>query len=557
MALNLTPLIRQLSIVDKNSVQQRYPIDFKPTVWERGGQPIDGDFGWAQRRLIAEMERQYNSGIPVRIIILKARQLGISTITSAAQFITAMMWENRNGLVITHENETTRNLFNKVKLYWDTWPWKQIYGDPKHSTQNRMVWHNGSSLRTATARNLGAGVGTTVQFLHTSECSRYPDPETLMGGLRQGLPNLHGTFEIVESTANGVGDWFNHEWNRSIEGESSYVPLFFPWFSHYEYQIPTRLNSPNDIDDEERRLRMLGASYEALEWRRQIIPDKLHYDEDLFRQEYPSTAEEAFLTTGNNIFDLSKLREAYVPPGTVLPNGTKVIAATGDLFSRDGKSPQWISSPEGKLTVFKRPSGTRDQKLYMVGVDPTKTTTGDPACIQVINRATHEQVAVWHGNKVANELARTAYLIARWYHDAEVIIDVGGGGQAVVALFINWGYPYLWEHRQADKPKKGTNNWKGFLANHDRKSWALESVKFLLAQGLLTIHDPVTFNQMQNYVTLGAWEMGPADPREHDDGVMAFTLAVFADMTETPYSTMIRSPFEADNTLDIYTVHGS
>lgn len=551
------PLVRRLTIVDKDSVQQKYPIDFRPTVFDRAGIPVQGDFGWAQRLLIAEIERQYNAGLPVRIIVLKARQLGLSTITAGVEFLTSMLWENRNGLVITHENETTRNLFNKVKLYWDTWPFKELYGDPKHSTQNRMVWQNGSMIRTATAKNLGAGVGTTVQFLHTSECSRYPDPETLMGGLRQGLPRRHGTFEIVESTANGVGDWFNHEWNRAIEGESSYVPLFFPWFKHYEYQMPTGLRSPNDLDDEERRLKALGATYEAIEWRRHIIPDQLHYDEDLFRQEYPATAEEAFMTTGNNIFDLHHLRQSYIPPGTELPDGTHVVAATGDLYTPDGRNPQWRPSPDGRLTVYKKPSKRVDQKLYMVGIDPTKTSTGDPACIQVFNRATHEQVAVWHGYKVANELARIAYKIARWYHDAEVIIDVGGGGQAVVALFIEWGYPYMWEHRQADKPKKTNNNWKGFLANHDRKVWAIESVKYQLAQGLITIHDPVTFNQMQNFITLGSWEMGPADPRDHDDAVMAFTLAVFADMTEPPYTHFtLRSSLDDQKSLDIYSGYG-
>lgn len=555
--MNLLPLIRQLKVVEKDSgAFLPFPIDPHP----------DRDFGWAQRQLVQEIERQYNCGQPVRVIVLKARQLGISTITTATIFLWAMIFDNFESLILTHENDTTQSLFEKTQSYWENSPFNGLL-EAKHSTQRRLVWSNGSSIRTATAGNRNAGVGRTIRALHTSEASRYPEPEELMGALRQALPKVHGTIEIVESTARGIGNWFHDEWMRAVEGDTSYAPLFFPWYKHYEYSshhvgmarglLPT--HRPDQLDEEERRLLRLGASYEALEWRRWIIPNELNYDEDFFRQEYPATPEEAFLTSGSNVFNLSHVRNAFVPVGSILSDGRTVRAGLGDLHSRSGhEEPEFISAPDGRLTVFRAPSRRVDPELYEIAVDPTRTVYGDPACVQVLNRASGEQVAVWHGSVNPNELARVSFLLGRWYHYGQLIVEIGGGGAGVVSLLIEWNYPYLWRHKQQDRiqPKLGDLR-VGFSSNYDRKNWAVGALQYALGKGFVTIHDNKTLHQLQNYIQVSQWEMGNGDPGGHDDAVMALVLAVYGSTTDRePYKPPeYRVPL--DDGLELFQQHGA
>ena len=554
--MELLPLIRQLKVIEKETgAFLPFPIDHRP----------GADFGWAQRQLVAEVERQYNSGDPVRIIVLKARQLGLSTVTTAITFLWAMIFDNFEALILTHENDTTQSLFEKTQSYWENSPFNGLF-QAKHSTQRRLVWSNGSSIRTATAGNRNAGVGRTIRSLHTSEASRYPEPEELMGALRQALPKVHGTIEIVESTARGIGNWFHDEWQRAVEGDTSYAPLFFPWYKHYEYSsahvgmarglLPTQ--RPDQLDEEERRLLRLGATYEHLEWRRWVIPNELNFDEDFFMQEYPATPEEAFLSSGTNIFNLSHVRNAYVPVGSAQEDGRQVRAGVGDLHSLDGhRHPEFISAPDGKLTVYRAPSRRPDPLLYEIAVDPTRTTYGDPGCVQVINRATMEQVAVWHGHPDPNEMARVAQTIGRWYHNGQIIVDVGGGGSGVVSLLIQWGYPNMWRHRQADRVMKSQEHAAyGFSATYDRKAWAVGALQYALGKGFLTFHDDKTLHQLQNYIQIGGWEMGNGDSNGHDDAVFALILAVYGSMTEEPYAPP-EYRLTTDSGLELFQQHGA
>ena len=89
--------------------------------------PTIGDWGWAQRPFVAEIERQYNTGRPVRIIVLKARQLGISTATEAVLFLWSFFHRGTNGLVLSYEDGQAQELFQMTKLYWDTWPHRGLY----------------------------------------------------------------------------------------------------------------------------------------------------------------------------------------------------------------------------------------------------------------------------------------------------------------------------------------------------------------------------------------------------------------------------------------------
>jgi len=515
--LSLRPLTERLTIQKKDLKVE--PID------------LTDPFAWAQAALLREIERQYNLGLPVRIIVLKGRQLGISTVTEGTLFNWTFIHPGTRSLVIAHESKAAQHLFDMTKLMWEEWPFNALYTE-KHNTIKSLSWvETRSSMSVATAKNAGSGRSFTYHAVHCSECAFWEDPERLMVGLNQSIPHKHGTIVILESTANGVGNWFHEEWQRAMDGESQFVPLFFPWFMHEEYCFPDTSLKYWDLMKDERQLFDQGVYLNGqrfkltlgqLAWRRHTIMNDCLGDAEMFKQEYPCTPNEAFLSTGRNVFPLERLDEhTDIHPGT-----------RGMLVNDNGKI-RFVRDASGPLTIYKAPGRDPLLSKYVVAGDPTKTTYGDAACIQVLNRFTFEQVAVFHQHLDAVPFAHEIMKLGYFYNEAIVNTEIEGPGYATIGVILDNGYPDVWMHRWGDKAPGMVSQSYGWSTNYQRKHWAIEKVKFLLAQrGGLRIHDALTHDQMENFVYQENGEMGPASDRLNDDAVMALAIAVVTTLTE-------------------------
>jgi hypothetical protein len=490
---------------------------------------LDEEFAWAQKGMVREVIRQYNEEKPVRIIALKARQLGMSTATAATLFNWAFLLPGAQGMIIAHDTETTQSLFEKTALAWEHWPMNVAY-TLRHQTQRRLTWkETNSSIRIATAKNVKSGRGRTIHALHASEVAFWEDPETLMTGLRQTIPNKHGTIIVMESTANGVGNYFWRQWQLAEQGESDFAPLFFPWFMHPEYRASFVTITKRDLDEYETWLyEELKVPLECIEWRRWAIPNLTNGSEDEFKQEYPATPEESFLTTGRPVF----------PPQALYACFRDSPCARGYISSKGGRY-EFVNNPLGELRVYKKPFADKSWRGYFVAADPSRSTIGDPSCIQVINRATFEQVAVWHGVTDPVTLAHHIIRIGRYYNDAEVSVEVEGGGQATIGVLLDQNYPHIWQHRRADKHQGQLANTYGWSTNYNRKQWMIGTTIRLLTDHSLLLHDQETFDQMLDYVVLNAetGSMGNSSRDGHDDAVMAICQAVICAITTGPPGT--------------------
>lgn len=517
--LRLTPLMERMMIQKKNPDMSSSRTSFwRPT------EP----FAWAQNILLAEIERQYNLGLPVRIIILKGRQIGISTITEGVLFNWCFIHPGSISLVIAHETRASQNLFAMSNLMWETWPFRNLYTE-HHASAKLLSWReNRSQMSVATARNTGSGRSFTYSAVHCSECAFWDDPETLMTGLSQTVPNKHGTIVIIESTANGIGNWYYNEWKRAVSRDSDYVPLFFPWYKHYEYDFPTTTLKYTDLTVDERKIlsdfKSKGMTIGKLAWRRHCIKNNCGNDENQFHQEYPLTPQEAFLSTGTNIFPLQKLDECYYPRRGM----------QGMLVNNNGKI-EFIKDSSGPLTIYKWPGKTKIKDMpykYVVAGDPTHTTFGDKACIQVFNRFTLEQVAVWHGHIDPIPFGHKLIELGFFYNTALVNCEMEGPGYGTIAVLLQLNYPDIWRHRWADKAPGKLSTSYGWSTNRQRKLLAVDQTIFVLGQRAIKIHDEVTYQQMMDYVILNNGEMGPASEKGHDDAVMALMIAIASTMME-------------------------
>lgn len=491
----------------------------------------DDDFAWAQREFIKEVEYQHNTGQPVRIIVLKGRQVGISTVTEALLFLWCFFFPGSNSLVMSKDRPSSESLFEMTKLMWNLWPFRALFTTTRSSTR-RLSWAETlSNFQVESAKGKEVGRGGTLQAVHMSEVAFWENAEQLTGSLMNSIPNRHGTIIILESTANGVGGWFYDEWMKAIRGDSDFTALFFPWFLHKEYTIRRTSLTARQLTPTERKLQEnFGLTLGQLAWRRRKIREN-NGDEDLFKQEFPCTWMEAFLSTGDNVFPLEALAECYFPAGTMY-QGQKVGMSRGTLVNANGRI---VFSKDfgGNLKVFKKPDPAGKMR-YIVAADPSRTTTGDPSCIQVLNRVTLEQVAVWRGHATTDELAEIISLIGFWYNTAVVNIEVQGGGQGVIAVLIHTRYPNLWKWRKPDRPLGKLGNVFGWVTNMNTKPWGIGSLQSYLHRRGITIHDPDTYLEMMEYTLLDGVEMGPASPSGTDDTVMALMIALMTHITEAP-----------------------
>lgn len=483
---------------------------------------------WAQKQVLAAVNEQYTNGQPVRIVVLKARQLGISTISEALMFAWVVLHENTYGLVIAHEIDASEYLLNMTKLYWETFPFKDLY-TTKYVSRKELAWEEtGSSIRIATAKNMRAGRSRTINALHGSEIAFWDRPDEMMLGLRQTIPNTPQSMMILESTANGVGNWFYDTWQNAVAGDNDYHPLFFPWWEHPEYTASfsnLKKETLSHLDEDERVLKKMGVDDDHLVWRRWAIRNLADSNIERFMQEYPATPEEAFIASGTNVFPVENLKQVYEPK-----NGVK------GFLQRRGNAVEFIPDRSGSLTIFRKPSSDLSWGKYFVGADPTHTTMGDNACAQVINRRTYEQVAIWNGKIDPMTFAEELAKLGAFYNHATISTEVEGPGYATIGRLVEIDYPHIWRNRWADKSPGKISETMGWSTTWKRKEWAIGWLIKLIADRDMTIHDAKTYDEMRTYVTLPNGGYGPADGsgRSFDDCVMAMAIACICASTEGP-----------------------
>lgn len=265
-------------------------------------------FKWnrAQRRFyerIREVEKQKR---PVRVIVLKARQLGFSTWVQSYQWAQCAMHPNRNALTVSFDDVSTIEMFQKVQLI------RRRLWFPPEAQRDRgelIELKSGSTFHLRTAGNKSAGRSQTIHSLHLSECAMWDNADEVLTSLLQAVPSKPGTFVVYESTAQGAVGSFYEKWRAAERGESDDIAFFAPWHEDPEYRLEFATSDERNrfgrsLDHSESVLAdRHGLTLEQLAWRRWKIRNDCGGSIPKFKQEFPSTASEAFLSTGAAVFD--------------------------------------------------------------------------------------------------------------------------------------------------------------------------------------------------------------------------------------------------------------
>lgn len=532
--IKLLPLIKELKILTKDLQVVRL-----------------GDvINYAQVDFIKKAERQLATRGQIRICVLKARQIGISTIIEAIAFVLSMAFDNFSTKIVSHESESAGHILAMTRRYWDGYLFRDFHKE-KYGGMKHLAWTSGSKIDISTAKNEGAGRSTTIQLLHASEVAFWPKPEVLMSGLAQSIPTFGLTAIFLESTANGVGNYFHKQCTGAMKGDSEFEFAFYPWYKHPEYTaafVPEEVREQYAnllvLTEEEQRLRhQFGINDSRLMWRRWCIQNKCQGDVEMFHQEYPTTPHEAFLSTGLNVFPLDGLLDHYQPR-----KGKRGV------LRRVGNDVKFFEDHNGPLTIFAEPSPDTDWGIYIAGGDPTHTTVGDYACIQVLNRRTMEQVAVYRRKIDPINFGKDMQLVGTYYNAAMLVPEKEGPGYATVGCIVGDNYPLVYISQNVAKAqgKITGNDIYGWSTNNSTKHLAVQHLKKAVTDPVvsigeqsygLIIHDSVTLLEMRDYVTTdtgGSYENN--DGSEYDDGVMALAIATTVHELEPPppaYETVL------------------
>ena len=461
----------------------------------------------AQKILIDAVNKQIEEEGKVRIVILKARQQGLSTAVGGYLYFNVSQRKANRAMVVTHHSDSTRALFDMTKRYHDNMP-EILKPHTKYSSRRELFFDQlDSSYVVATAGGESIGRGETIQHLHASEVAFWPSSTAneTFNGLIQAVPNTEGTSVFVESTANGVSGLFYDLWKGAIEGKNGFVPVFIPWYLDPGYREP--VSQPLDHTPEELELiEKYNLDDEQLAFRRKRIAQN---GIDLFRQEYPAEADEAFLTTGRPVFNpdflAKRLREA--------PDPIQRLALEGEEF---------VDHPRGELTLYRRHD---PGETYYIGADVSMGVRGGDYSVAQILDSKKRQVAIWRGMVHPDFYATVLYHLGLFFNQALIIVENNGHGLlTAVRLGKDLAYPNIYTEEIEGKLVDKETLTLGFRTTVKTKPLIIDKLRAALREQEIEINDKVTLREMLTYIVTETGSM-EAEPGCFDDCVMALAMA--------------------------------
>ena len=501
---------------------------------DKAGKIIDLKINQGQQKLYDAIKEQHNQGKPIRIIVLKARQIGFSTLTESIIFKNTATKFNVNAGIITHKEEATTNLFNMSKRMYDNLP-DNMKPSLKRSNAKELIFDNDegtglkSKIKCMTAGSSGVGRSDTFNYLHISELAFWGNnaKETTIG-LFQAVPNLPNTMIVIESTANGF-EYFKELWDMAVKGESDFIPVFVGWNELTDYQMPY---TGFELTDYEKNIQKLyNLSLEQLTWRRWCIKNNCGGDEQQFKQEYPINPQEAFISSGNCVFD----KEIVINRIQELPKPLKIgyFEYKYDDTKPMGKKIsdiKWINDKNGYIELYELPTIYK----YCIGGD-TAGEGSDWFTGHVLNAKTGKQVARLRHQMDEDLYVRQMYCLGYWYNSKDKEGRVSPALMCIESNFssfpnkelVRLGYTNMFVREKEDRFSGVIDKSYGFKTTSVTRPVIIAELVKIVRESVELIYDKLTLEEMLTFVRN---EKGRPEAQQgaHDDLVMGLAIAYYA-----------------------------
>jgi len=493
---------------------------------------------------------------PVRIIILKARQTGVSTETEAIIFQDTATNDNVSSLIIAHDKESTQHLFKMSKLFYDKLdidfkPMRRtsnkievLFENPNDKTRDREPGLR-SVIRVETANNMQAGRAFTVQNLHISELAFWEKPEEVMTGLSQAVPDIEDSMIVVESTANGVGGYYYDMWQDAKAGRNDFTPIFIAWFElkKYRKEVPPDFeiidwDHPN-YGNELRLKERFKLDDQQIYWRRWTIKNKCNNRLDKFKQEYPSDDIEAFITTGKNVFDNEVIQD-YKAQVKTPQIGEFVEVEFKNANGLLEKKIEFKLNHTGNWAVWKLPE--KDNR-YILGCDVAEgLADGNYSTVEILDKKNMEQVAEYCGHIRPEVFSKELAKVGKYYNEGLIAVEVNNHGLTTLT-HLKPLYYRLYYRPEFGKRVVHTTENLGWKTTQKTKSLMIDRLDTALRDKDLILYSEKLLDELATYTEFADGSTG-ASGKNFDDRVMALAIAVMVWPTLPLNIKEVRKPKE-------------
>jgi len=482
------------------------------------------------------IEEQRRAGKPVRLVILKPRRTYFTVGSCAEMFHQVPFYPGQRGLIIADKYKPAALEAFDYLLQFQRGYKPFTRGSTRimlprlvKDTEQELKWANESTFEVLSADG-GEIRGGGRHFVLLDEVAFWRNAGVTLTGVLNMVPFLPETMVIVQSTANGIGGEFYELAQKAQDpaNDSGWKFLFFSWLEHPFYK--TALNDDECIHlqrtltrDEVQLQEMHRATLEQLAWRRKRIATECRGSLDIFNQEFPTTAQDAFLAGGRPAFDHKALSRHPVSLGT--SGELKVIEET------PVRRLQFQIQDRGRFTFWKRPEiGHR----YVIGADPSRgvDVSGDGRGSNpdysvgfVIDQDSGMQVGQLRDRIRPGAFADYLYFLGKWYNWAFLVPESNDSG--FIDAILRTGYPQQQIYSRQRDPtdrRAGRTEDVGFLTTTQTREWLVNAADAAIRSMGITIMSPVALQECRTFV------IKPNGKKEHqagchDDCVVALALA--------------------------------
>jgi hypothetical protein len=408
-----------------------------------------------------------------RTLILKSRQLGITTLTAAYALWLMIFKKDQYILALAPTQEKARNIVDKVRFAYAQLPsWLKV--GALEDNKLSLILENGSKIKAASGASESAR-GYTANVLVLDEAAFIENAEDLWGSAQQTLAT--GGRAIVLSTPNGVGQWFHQQWVGAESEENNFIPVRLPWNVH-----PSRNQKWREDQDKE-----LGKRLAAQE------------------------CDCSFISSGDTYFESEDL----------------------EYFLQRTKDAIEMRGPKKDYWIWEYPVPERS---YMVVVDTAKGDGSDASVIEVIDVFTGSQVAEYKGDMDTKSLSKFAVATATEYNSALLIVENTGLGHATISDVLELNYNNIYYSPKGDTTNVAqyinkiydydtSKMTPGFTTSTKTRPEVLLSFKQYVRDHSISLNSRRLSSEMSTFV----WKNGKpiAQTGYHDDCVMAYAIGLY------------------------------
>lgn len=598
----LPEAMRNVAAADREKLRPLYDFPYWAAtmayIKNKGGGPdVTLVLNPPQRRLVETLEEMRLAEEPIRLILLKARQWGGSTcIQLYMAWLQLLHHTGLNSLIIAHQGSASEEIKDMFDRLMEAYPAEKLLNgegesDPKQKKLTG-VGRSGSTWRVP-IRNFKIKIGTAERpdscrggdysLVHLSEVGIWRStqgkkPEDLARAAMGGVLYAPYTMIVLESTANGTGNYFHREYMEAVLGRSQFRPLFVAWYEIPQYAVSLadpaafaaellagRAN-PNPADERSEAGEYLwqlwekGATLEGIAW---YIRERAKYsDHAQMAAEYPSDDEEAFTHSGARVFDkrhVSVLRGSCRSPEAIGEVQGDSPTGAGSL-----RNVRFRADSQGALKIWRMPDTRNFDGRYLVVVDVGGRSIGsDWSVAVVIDREPiargepPEVVAQWRGHTDIDLLAWKAARIATFYGNALLVIEsntvesyqarmeaMADADPSFLFEALKEEYPNLYmRSAPADAAGAFPTMRYGFHTNRSTKSAIINNLIEIVRENGYVERDRDCLDEFMTYEQRQNGSYGAIEGK-HDDMLMTRAIGLYISRfnMERPHPAAVREP---------------